>query len=301
MTDQAQDEGVAVIIPTYNHAHFLSAALESVMRQTHPAAEIIVVDDGSHDHPEKIVAEFPGVLIIRQGNAGLAAARNAGANASSAPFLLFLDADDQLKPNCIELGLESLRRDPDAAFSYGAYELVYAKGERRAAQFLAVPLTAFAKFLHTNPIGMHGTVLYRRAPLEAAGGFRVGLPACEDYDLYLRLARDHPILCRGEVLAEYWHHDANMSRDPAFMLRWCLHVLNARKGDADAAGLTQELLAGKRWWRQHYAGIWFGNAKVGPRNFRLYRQGLSLLLMAPGTMIGIVLRRISNHIRWMLR
>ncbi len=301
MTDQAQDEAVAVVIPTYNHAHFLSAALKSVLCQTHPAAEIIVIDDGSHDHPEKVVAEFPGVRIIRQDNAGLAAARNAGAKASSAPFLLFLDADDRLKLNCIELGLELLRRDPGAAFSYGAYELVYATGERRAAQFLAVPRTAFAQFLNTNPIGMHGTVLYRRAPLEATGGFRVELPACEDYDIYLRLARDHPILCRGEILAEYWHHDTNMSRDPAFMLRWCLRVLNARKGDAETAGLKQALVAGKHWWRQHYAGIWFGNAKAGPRNLQLYRQGLSLFLMAPGTMIGIVLRRISNHIRWMLR
>ena len=66
---------VAVVIPTYNHSRFLADAIASVERQTVPAAEIIVVDDGSTDHPEHVVAQFPGVRLIRQDNKGLAAAR----------------------------------------------------------------------------------------------------------------------------------------------------------------------------------------------------------------------------------
>ena len=74
---------VAVIIPTYNHAHYLAAAIDSALAQTVPPAEVIVVDDGSRDDPAAVTARYPKVKLIRQENQGLSAARNAGAAVGS--------------------------------------------------------------------------------------------------------------------------------------------------------------------------------------------------------------------------
>lgn len=95
---------VAVVIPTYNHGHFLADAIASVERQTVPAAEVIVVDDGSSDHPEDVVAQFSRVRFIRQDNQGLAAARNAGLRAAGSEKVVFLDADDLLAPDAMNRG-----------------------------------------------------------------------------------------------------------------------------------------------------------------------------------------------------
>src|SRR5215212_9690625 len=90
---------VSVVIPCYNQAHFLSEAIESVLAQTHPNFEIIVVDDGSTDNTSEVAARYPGVRHIRQDNQGLAAARNTGLRESKGTCLVFLDADDRLLPN----------------------------------------------------------------------------------------------------------------------------------------------------------------------------------------------------------
>src|SRR5262249_43770599 len=156
--------------------------------------QIIVVDDGSTDDPDAVVAQYRGVQLIRQGNRGLAGARNTGLRASSAPFLLFLDADDRLKEDAIRCGLSPLAEKPHGAFDYGAYEICSGRDVTPVA-FNPAPRDSFASFLRENLIGMHATVLYRRGPLEIVGGFREALGACEDYDLYLRLAQRFPIAC----------------------------------------------------------------------------------------------------------
>ena len=89
MTDDRVRRGsVAIVITTYNHAQFLASALRSAVSQTRPAAEIIVVDDGSTDDPEAVTRTFAGVRLIRQPNAGLAAARNTGWRAATSEFVV---------------------------------------------------------------------------------------------------------------------------------------------------------------------------------------------------------------------
>ena len=101
---------VGVVITTYNHAHFLGEALDSLRAQTRPADDIVVVDDGSDDNPGEVVARFPGVRGIRQDNRGLAAARNTGLTALRTRYVIFLDADDRLEPNAIAAGLACFGR-----------------------------------------------------------------------------------------------------------------------------------------------------------------------------------------------
>src|SRR5271170_6765685 len=85
-----------VIITTYNQVHFLADAIDSVLAQTRPADEIVVVDDGSTDNPERVVAKYPDVHLIRQENRGVSSARNVGLRSCTNSHIVFLDADDRL-------------------------------------------------------------------------------------------------------------------------------------------------------------------------------------------------------------
>src|SRR5690606_15764736 len=123
-----QDPLVSIVIPCYNHARFLGEAIESALGQTYPRVEVVVVDDGSTDDTAAVVVRYPAVRYVRQANAGLAAARNAGLRASTGELLVFLDADDRLTPGALEEGLRCLRARPECAFVYGAYRWIEADG-----------------------------------------------------------------------------------------------------------------------------------------------------------------------------
>ena len=246
---------VAIVIPTYNHSHFLADALASVERQTVPAAEIIVVDDGSTDHPEHVVAQFPGVRFIRQDNQGLAAARNTGLRAASSDKVIFLDADDLLAPDAIESGLACFSNHLDAGFVYGAHRMVNAEGMPISkVKFEEIGRDAFASFLKGNCIGMHATVLYDRQRLVACGGFNETLRRCEDYDLYLRLSLKHPVASHPKLVADYRWHGANMSSDIMEMLNWVLRVHGAfaerAREDPTSSRAFEE---GREIWRTYYS------------------------------------------------
>ncbi len=278
---------VAVVVPTYNHAHFLESAIESALGQIPKPREIIVVDDGSSDRPEEITRRFENVRIVRQPNSGLAAARNRGLRESSSAYVVFLDADDRLLPGALAAGLKSLGEEKAATFTYGKYEIVVERtAERKRAVNTPVPRMAFAHFLRENCVGMHGTVMYRRAAIEQAGGFREHLPACEDYDLYLRLARDLPVLCHDAYCAEYRHHDSNMSRDPAFMLKSALSVLRDYRRDAEARGLLADYRAGVDGWKRHYVATWFEGARQLP--LRALATAPAMMALAPRQVIRTV-------------
>ena len=246
---------VAVVIPTYNHSRFLADAIASVERQTVPAAEIIVVDDGSSDHPEDVAAQFPGVRFIRQDNEGLAAARNTGLAAACSNKVVFLDADDLLAPDAIASGLACFRRHPDAGFVYGAHRMVNAEGTPISnVKYEQIGRDAFASFLRGNCIGMCATVLYDRQKILACGGFNETLRRCEDYDLYLRLSLKHPVASHPTLVADYRWHGANMSTDILGMLNSVLRVQGAfaelARQDPTRSCAFDE---GREIWRAYYS------------------------------------------------
>ena len=119
---------VSVIIPCYKQAGFLSDAIESVLAQTHPYVEIIVVDDGSPDNTSDVALSYPGVRCIRQENQGLSAARNTGIRESTGDFLVFLDADDRLTPSASRRGLHYLRLVPQAVIAVGKHRVISFEG-----------------------------------------------------------------------------------------------------------------------------------------------------------------------------
>lgn len=273
LTGKLDPAVVSVVITTYNHAALLGDALDSVRGQTRPPDEIIVVDDGSKDEPEAVVARYPGVRIISQSNQGLSAARNTGMRAATGRYILFLDADDLLLPQAIELGLRAHQDADGAAFVYGGHRKVDMRGQRLAPDtYEPIGPRPFERLLRGNAIGMHGTVLFDRGILLQSGGYDVSLRRCEDYDVYLRLARAHRIASYPEMVADYRFHGTNMSNDRSTMLASVLDVL-----DRHAAGLNgseaQAAREGRRIWRDYYAEATLQDARQlrasgGGRAFR---------------------------------
>jgi glycosyltransferase involved in cell wall biosynthesis/SAM-dependent methyltransferase len=244
---------VAVVITTYNHAAFLDDALRSVVHQSVPADEIIVVDDGSTDHPDMVVSGYTHVRLIRQRNQGLSAARNTGMKAAMGDKIIFLDADDRLCQDAIEAGLECFVRHSEAGFVYGGFHLIDAgggvTGDPVCRDIGPHPHNAF---LRGNQVGMHGTVMYDRMRLLDAGGFDVTLRRCEDYDIYLRMSRIHPVANHRHIVAEYRRHGANMSANSLEMLRSVQRVLARYKPPAMSALATVAWRQGQAYWRRYY-------------------------------------------------
>src|SRR5438094_4795857 len=211
---------VGVVITTFDHAHFLGEAIESVLAQDRPAAEILVVDDGSSDDPAAVAAQYPGVTLIRQVNQGLAAARNTGLRESTAEKVILLDADDRLLPHAVAAGLACFAAAPSCGFVYGGYRRVSTRAGRQRSENYFNPIGAdpYRDFLKGNVVGMHAAVMYDRARLLDAGGFDPTLRRCEDYDVYLRMSRVSPVASHRDIVAEYRWHGANMSANHHEML-----------------------------------------------------------------------------------
>jgi SAM-dependent methyltransferase len=258
---------VAVVVTTYNHAGYLGAALDSVVAQSHPVDEIVVVDDGSSDDPAAVVAHYGGVRLIRQPNAGLASARNRGLEAVGTDRVVFLDADDVLCPDAVALGLACFAHRPGCGLVYGAHRRVDATGRQLGAtSYTPIKADAYRQFLRANVIGMHATVMYDREVLSGVGGFNPALRQCEDYDAFLRLAQITPIASHPGTVAHYRWHGSNMSADPRLMLTAALGVLDLHASRAQASDETaRDWRAGRAAWRSYYTGQILNDAVVAWR------------------------------------
>ncbi len=255
LEDRAEREQplVSIVIVCYNQAHYLEEAIESALSQSHRPLEILVVDDGSTDDTGAVAASYPRVRYIRQTNRGLAAARNTGLANSAGEYVVFLDADDKLLAGALEAGLGCFHEFPDSAFVSGTYRNIFSDGSPAPtgpAQF--IENDHYCRLLEGNYIGMHAAVLYRRDVLAATGGFNESLRACEDYELYLRIARQFPVSVHREVIAEYRQHDTNMSKDRAFMLQAVLSVLQMESRRVPDPRHRSALQCGRRVWQDYY-------------------------------------------------
>jgi glycosyltransferase involved in cell wall biosynthesis len=244
---------VGVVVTTYDHARYLPESLGSIVGQSRPVDAIVVVDDGSTDDPAAVVARFPRVRLIRQENRGLAAARNAGLAALDTTYVVFLDADDRLAPQAIACGLACFDRAPDCGLVYGGHVYIDADGHEIGCRYDPPGDEPYLQLLRGNFIAMHGTVMYHRAKLIEAGTFDETLRRCEDYDVYLRMARRFPMAGYADQVAAYRLHGSNMSADHAAMLRSALAVQARHRPSREHPRARAAWLEGRRNWRRCYA------------------------------------------------
>jgi glycosyltransferase involved in cell wall biosynthesis/SAM-dependent methyltransferase len=250
---------VSVVIPCHNQARFMTEAIESVLAQTYSNYEIVVIDDGSEDNTGEIGARYPMVRCVRQENCGLAAARNRGVQESRGEYLLFLDADDRLLPGALEAGLECFAANPDCGFVFGRHVRIGHGGEflSEGPPFPGGP-DPYEELLRRNWIAMHATVIYRRGVF-ASFQFNPSLRACEDYDLYLRVARELRIQPHDGIVAEYRRHGGNMSAQNVRMLVSSRSVFQSQRASARAIPRY------RRAWREgiRFISRYYGEALSG--------------------------------------
>jgi glycosyltransferase involved in cell wall biosynthesis len=274
---------VSVVIPTFNYAQYVTYAVQSVLNQSVSDFEIILVDDGSTDNTQAVLAPFqPHIRYIYQDNRGLAAARNTGIRAAAGEYIAFLDSDDWWLPTKLERQVALLdRRDElglvycDFCWQYDETGTVVRSPQRGWFRSGFV----FADLLVQNFI-QTPTPIVRSQVFNAVGLFDESLPAREDWDMWLRIAARFEIAFVDEVLAIYRFHSRNMSRNYRLTYKCELQVFskavtsfpelteqagchkNRRLAELEL-GLGKELwLAGecadarRRYWRAARANPW---------------------------------------------
>lgn len=245
---------VSVIIPCYNQGQYLANAVDSVLDQTCPDREVIVVDDGSTDTTPEVAARYGDRLrYVRQENQGLSAARNTGISHARGEYLSFLDSDDWLLADTLEHHVSAALAQPEAGVFYGGAEIVSMEGRvERCFGPPALPERPLLSLLRCSPLPCH-TVVVRRTVIEHIGGFDTTLAATEDWDFWLRAAaagfRFVPV--PGARVA-YRRHPASMSQD--FKRIWengCRVLQRYQDGLASSTEHRRALADGRQWLRRH--------------------------------------------------
>jgi len=206
---------VSVVIPTWNRANWIADAILSVLNQSYPNLEAIVVDDGSSDETAAVVRRFGSeVRYIRQENGGPASARNRGIRAASGEFVAFLDSDDLFESGKLHEQVQYFRRNPEAILVYCWFSIVDDSGRKRLGRRCNLAGHVADELLWRCMQGPLATptVMVRRAALLESGGFDECMPLSEDIDLWCRLARLGPIGLIPEVLVRVRRHGANVSK-----------------------------------------------------------------------------------------
>ena len=211
---------ISVVIPAYNVASHIGEAIDSVLAQGYPQLEIIVVDDGSTDGTAEVVAaRFPQVRLTRKANGGAATARNAGMRAARGEFVAFLDADDVWLAGKLKAQIDYLEARPEVGLVCSGFSHWLADETGSFPD----PATQYDNVVHSGEIDLdcsgwvyhklllHNfvwttTVVMRRALIDRIGEFDEALRLGQDYDYFLRAARETEIHRLSGVMALYRHH-----------------------------------------------------------------------------------------------
>lgn len=232
---------ITAVIPSYNSARYIAQTVESVLRQTIPVDEVIVVDDGSTDETGQALAPFlDRIRYIRQANGGVSNARNHGIREAKGEWIGLLDADDLWVETKIEKQLRALAACPDAILVYTALQLFDDAGFDRHAP--VTPPDRLFPEMYTRCNLTPSTALVRRDKLLEAGLFDEdrNIMGCEDWDMFAKLARLGRFTHVQEPLVRYRYVGGSLSSKNRHMVR--------------AAGIVMDrtLLRGLRPWERWY-------------------------------------------------
>ena len=264
---------ISVIIPTYNRAHTLSRAVESVLVQSLRADEIVIVDDGSEDHTAELVRRrFPQCRYVHQLNQGVSAARNCGIRAAKGDWIALLDSDDAWLPDKLQRQCRQLQDNPQYRLCH-TDEIWIRHGVR------VNPMQKHAKsggwiYQRCLPLCVisPSAVLLHRSLLDEAGLFDTALPACEDYDLWLRICAREPVLYIDEpLITKYGGHPDQLSHKHWGMDRFRIQALEK---SIQSGGLLAEDRSAAIAMLIHKAGILAQGAEKRnlTQRVRYYRQ-----------------------------
>ena len=216
MTARSKKPEVSVILPTYNRGWILKEAIDSVLAQDFRDFELIVVDDGSTDNTPQILDSYhQDLMVVRQPNRGVSAARNRGIAAAGGGLIAFLDSDDLWLPRKLSSQVVFFNSNPEAVINQ-TEEIWIRNGVR-----------VNPKTRHLKPSGMifepslalclvsPSAVMMKRSLFDEVGLFDEDLPACEDYDLWLRISWRYPVhLIETPLIIKRGGHADQLSKAP---------------------------------------------------------------------------------------
>lgn len=218
---------ISVVIPTCNRRDYLQRALSSVVSQTHPADEVIVIDDGSEDGTAQLVkTRFPAVNYFFQQNQGVSAARNRGIRLASSDWIALLDSDDEWLPNKLKVQVAALQNN--SALRVCHTEEIWNRNGKRVNQMNKHRKSGGWIFQHCLPLCAMSpsSILLHRSIFDEVGFFDESLPACEDYELWLRITARYPVLfIEQPQIIKYGGHDDQLSRKFWGMDRFRIYAL----------------------------------------------------------------------------
>jgi len=234
---------ISLIIPSHNRSNYLQRALQSVYAQTFSAFEVIVVDDGSTDDTaEMLRSEFPQVTYIYQKNSGVSSARNTGIKHSSSEWLAFLDSDDTWLENKLEKQISALEQATDIKVCH-TEEIWIRNGVRVNAMNKhkksggwifeqCLPLCAMSP----------SSIMIHRSIFNNIGYFDESLVACEDYDLWLRITCQYPVLfIEQPLINKYGGHEDQLSHQHWGMDRFRIYALDKLLKQANLSNEHRQL------------------------------------------------------------
>lgn len=225
---------VSVVIPAYNHRDYILATLDSVFAQDFTDYEIVVVNDGSPDDTAAVLRPLITSGRIRyyeQPNAGQGAARNRGIAEARGRFLALLDDDDLWTPDKLSWQVEELDHNPSAILTYGDWSRL--EPDNTVSPHDPEPCPSgrvYDAFRQQCWILSPGQTLIRTSALRAVGGFDPSIWGSDDWDLYLRLAREGEFIHRRRVCLHYRVHAANASKRAVAHARNHLKVVRRHIG-----------------------------------------------------------------------
>ena len=224
---------VSVILPTYNRGWIIKEAIDSVLEQEFSDFELIVVDDGSTDDTPAILNTYGlDIRVLRQSNRGVSAARNRGIAASAGQLIAFLDSDDLWLPQKLTAQVDFFAARPDAVICQTEEQWIRngirVNPKMRHHKFSGMIFERSLELCLVSP----SAVMLRRALFETAGMFDERLPACEDYDLWLRISCRYPVyLIDTPLIVKRGGHADQLSRAPGldkYRIRALQKVIESR-------------------------------------------------------------------------
>jgi glycosyltransferase involved in cell wall biosynthesis len=198
----------SIIVPAYNRANFLPATINSVLEQTFYDFEVIIVNDGSTDDTDEVIAPYlkePRIQYFRIENSERGAARNYGVNKSKGSYVTFLDSDDIILPMHLSTAFQKIQQmDSPAVFHLG-YEILHPGGRVDSLRQLPSPVNE--KLLEGNFLSCMGVFLRRDIAISNPFNENRTLSGSEDYELWLRIAARYPIVVCPEVTSRLINHE----------------------------------------------------------------------------------------------
>jgi len=294
---------LSIVIPAYNVAPYVRAAIDSALAQSYRNIEVIVVNDGSTDDTPKILAcavtetGDPRLRIVMRRNGGLSATRNTGIETSSGQFIGFLDADDIWLPEKAQKQMTLMLNDPSIGISFSASEYLREDGTRTASVLSVDRLRpSLHDMIRRNHVGNGSTAIIRRACFEFAGTFREELRSCEDYEMWCRILQLTEFRAVGliEPLTLYRLREGSLTSNiKGFLQSADLAISLMRETMGNVPSSVMRAGHAGHYRIAAYRAVRAGNPAIA---WRLLRQTLSIwpwLLLSDWRVAGTVAKLLS--------